>query len=85
MTRTLHLYEDHFLAMLQHAVERSGGWMALSVVEPYTGQAATGTLPTGSLIGGFNQLYSCTCLVKVRAVAQAGKSVQSYLLIASVE
>eukprot|EP00798_Chlamydomonas_sp_ICE-L_P018608 gene18608-25122_t len=74
MTKTLHLYEPHFVDMLEEALkEGSQKMIATAVLEPYVGQSGgkEGVLSPGDFVGGDNFLISNGCLVKVTPYMRA--------------
>ncbi len=63
MTKTLHLYEPHFLSLLEEAMAHPQRLMATAVLEPHMGE---GHDPgPGGCTGGYNFSLSCGCLVQV--------------------
>eukprot|EP00195_Chlamydomonas_chlamydogama_P001091 CAMPEP_0202918050 /NCGR_PEP_ID=MMETSP1392-20130828/72530_1 /ASSEMBLY_ACC=CAM_ASM_000868 /TAXON_ID=225041 /ORGANISM="Chlamydomonas chlamydogama, Strain SAG 11-48b" /LENGTH=283 /DNA_ID=CAMNT_0049610987 /DNA_START=96 /DNA_END=944 /DNA_ORIENTATION=+ len=67
MTKTLHLYEDHFKALIEEAWASEQKVFATAVLEPFTGQGQ-GVDPDampGTYVGGHNFMLSCGCLCKI--------------------
>ncbi|GAX84699.1 hypothetical protein CEUSTIGMA_g12121.t1 [Chlamydomonas eustigma] len=71
MTKTLHLFEDKFKAMLENTLSDPQQLFVTAVLEPYTGdhnaEDSTPLSPqtSGSLVGGHNFHLSCGCICKV--------------------
>ncbi|KAG2492183.1 hypothetical protein HYH03_009431 [Edaphochlamys debaryana] len=70
MTKTLHLYEPHFISLVEECLATPHRLMATAVLEPYMGGQAQGQGQNegegpGSFIGGNNYSLSCGCLVQV--------------------
>lgn len=63
MTKTLHLYEPHFLSLLEEAMTHPQRLMATAVLEPHMGEGHDPGL--GGCTGGYNFSLSCGCLVQV--------------------
>ncbi|KXZ54459.1 hypothetical protein GPECTOR_4g1010 [Gonium pectorale] len=64
MTKTLHLYEPHFISLVDECLASEHRLMATAVLEPYMGEAESDAGP-GSFVGGYNFSLSCGCLVQV--------------------
>ncbi|GLC53195.1 hypothetical protein PLESTB_000718500 [Pleodorina starrii] len=65
MTKTLHLYEPHFISMVEECLASEHKLMATAVLEPFMGDASEAEAGPGAFVGGYNFSLSCGCLVQV--------------------
>ena len=64
MTKTIHLYESHFKAMLEEVIKGDQKVFIAAVLEPHTGETLPQSSP-GSLVGGHNFHLSTATLCQV--------------------
>ncbi len=64
-TRTLHLYEQCLLSLLDDEVAKDQQLMAIAVLEPFMGDAAGQAAGLGAHVGGMNSVVSCCCLTRI--------------------
>jgi hypothetical protein len=55
MTKTLHLYEQHWISLIDEAMQGDHRVMATAVLEPYTGDPEQ-TQGLGTYVGGHNHV-----------------------------
>ncbi|GIM03492.1 hypothetical protein Vretimale_8258 [Volvox reticuliferus] len=65
MTKTLHLYEPHFISLMDECLASDHKLMATAVLEPFMGKASETDAGPGAFVGGYNFSLSCGCLVQV--------------------
>ncbi|GLI67430.1 hypothetical protein VaNZ11_011626 [Volvox africanus] len=65
MTKTLHLYEPHFISLMDECLASEHKLMATAVLEPFMGEASEADAGPGAFVGGYNFSLSCGCLVQV--------------------
>ncbi|EFJ46860.1 hypothetical protein VOLCADRAFT_105320 [Volvox carteri f. nagariensis] len=66
MTKTLHLYEPHFISLVEECMASEHKLMATAVLEPFLGdEISEADAGPGAFVGGYNFSLSCGCLVQV--------------------